>query len=1122
MRKALEKCITRTSVIGGFATLLISLTSGLAMAQEDQLEEITVTGSRIARDPNLSSALPVQSVGEQEIQMSGEFSISDVVNDVPALLSSVTSENSIDAAVEFSDGANVLDLRGLGSNRTLVLVDGRRHVGGVQGTASVDVGSIPIRLVERVEVLTGGASAIYGADAVTGVVNFILKDDYEGFNVDASYGISAEGDAPQTTLTATWGTNFADDRGNFVVSVDYRTDDGLRMGDRPGALYGTGGDWVNPALRFQQGDIGGSTPLFEQYFNYNNTGLIHYGLPIPSAEDFIADYNAEFGTALTTGDLSQAEMALISRAADAPQRAVHPEITFPFTGGYGYVGPGEGFFFGGWDPDVAVDLNNNGVPDCQDSFTGYNSVFGAASFGAVGGCWRINEDGSYSVVEDGLVSGNFQGFGGSSYDVYRQDYYDFLLPDDKVSVNLLGHYDLSDTTTFFGELKYVTQETDAAADPNSFWDLILGAPDNPYLPPFLSAIAQQTGGVSITPDPIYFRARRTTERETMRAVVGIEGELDNSWNYEISANYGRFEQNISRTNQVIVDRWFAALDATTDGSGAPACRSSVDPATPALNTPFEIPAYEEGYFTFAPGDGSCVPLDIWNGLGGVTQSAKDFMTTDTWDKLIIDQFVFSAFMTGDSSDFFEMPAGPIAFAAGLEYRDESSDAKFDPWQRGVLPSGSPFGAGTNIADVSANSSLVFRPQLSTRNENGSYDVTDVFIEASVPLLTDTPGAQELTLDMAARLSDYSTIGQTTTWKANLIWTPVDSLSFRSTVSEAVRAPNITELFGPEVGLNFRPDDPCDVAQLEAIAEDNPTLAQQTQANCVAVFNSFGLDAFNYDPTAVPGEYSYFDPLSASFGGVTGGNRLLQEESAETFTVGFVFQPTFVQGLSLTLDYWDITIENAIEAVSSQNIVDGCYQGPSLNQAFCDLSARNQDPASAQYGGFNFLRQTTLNFAKVETSGIDFSAKYMFEIGAHGFDVTVQGTSVDEINDFENPLDPTFKNPELLEINRPELAGNVFLNWNFGNLRVGWQSQFLDEMLFGGIEVETAESLYGRSVFQEAFWQHDINASYFINDDIMVYGGIKNVTDEQPFITENAFPASPRGTFYFIGVDYTVQ
>ena len=163
----------------------------------------------------------------------------------------------------------------------------------------------------------------------------------------------------------------------------------------------------------------------------------------------------------------------------------------------------------------------------------------------------------------------------------------------------------------------------------------------------------------------------------------------------------------------------------------------------------------------------------------------------------------------------------------------------------------------------------------------------------------------------------------------------------------------------------------------------------------------------------------------------------------------------------------------------------------------------------------------MNYAKVETSGYDAALKYAFELGAHGFDFSIQATKVDEINDYENPLDPGFANPELIEITRPELAGNIFLNWMWGDLQVGWQSQYLGEMLYGGIEIETAETLYGRAVFMEEFWQHDISASYLVNDQLVIYGGVKNVTDEQPFLTENAFPASPRGTFFFLGLDWSM-
>lgn len=1106
---------THAILLGSFVVIGLSLGTGSAFAQEEEVEEIIVTGSRIARDPNLTGALPIQTVDSEQIQLSGEFSIVDVINDVPALLFSVTSENSIDAGAAFTDGSNVLNLRGMGTNRTLTLVNGRRHVAGVQGSAAVDVGSIPMRLVERVEVLTGGASAIYGADAVTGVVNFIMKDDYEGFGIDVVYGVSGRGDGQQTAITATWGTNFAGDRGNFVISVDYRTDEGLSMADRPGKTFGSAFDWVNPDLRFQNGEIGVETPLFEQYFNYNNTGLIHYGLAIPTAADFVADYNDEFGAAITEGDLSAAELALISRAATAPQRAVHSIGTFPFTSGYGYVAPGEAFGFGGFDPDVAVDLDGNGVPDCQQGFHAYNSVFGRASFGALGGCWVIGRDGTYSPITDGLVSATFQGFGGSSGDVYINPFQDFLLPDDKVSVNLLGHYDISDSSTLFGELKFVNSETDTGGGSNSFWDLILGAPDNPFLPPFLQTIAASTGGVSITVDPLHFDSVRTTERETVRGVVGIEGEFDNGWTYEVSANYGRYEENITSTNSVVIDRWFAALDAVTDpATGQPACRSSVDPLTPPTNTPFEIPSYEAGYFSFTPGDGQCQPLDIWNGHDAVSQAAKDFLLVTEFSDLVLDQFVLSAFMTGDSENWFSMPAGAMQFAIGAEYREETSNAKFDPFQRGVIPAGSPFPAGTQVGDFSENDSLTFRPQLSTKNEKGDFDVYDIFFEVSLPLLRDKTFARELTIDFAARFSDYSTIGQTTTWKTSLVWAPIDSLAFRGSFSEAVRAPNITELFSPEIGLNFRPDDPCDAAQITAIAADNLSLAAQTQANCEQVFATFGLD-----PTDGMGNYIFADPLSASFGGVTVGNRGLTEETAETFTVGFVYQPEFLTGLSLTLDYWDISIDDAIQAVSSQNIVDGCYQGSELNPAFCDLTGRNMNPLSAQFGGFNFIRQTTLNFNKAEAAGIDFAAKYVFEIGAHGFDVTVQGSKVNDLDFFESPADPSSRNPELGEIARPDLAGNVFLTWIYGDWQVGWQSQYIDEMLWGGIEVETALTLYGSTVFQDSLWIHDLNVRYNLNDEVRIYGGVKNVNDEEPFISENAFPASPRGTFYFVGVEW---
>lgn len=1106
----------------GMASVLLT-TAALAVlstdiaAQEEELEEIVVTGSRIQRDPNSIAAQPVQSLTAQEIQLSGEFSITDVINDVPALFSSTTSESSIDS--DFADGANILNLRGLGAQRTLVLVDGRRHVAGNSGTAAVDVGSIPLRLIERVEVLTGGASAVYGADAVTGVVNFILKDDYEGFEIDAMRGVSSEWDGDQSTISALWGKNFADGRGNISVALDYRRDEGLRADQRDGAnLIGSGRDWVNPAKRFQQGDIDpASMPNFAQYYNFDNTGLINFGLPIPeTAADFTALFNGEFGANPT---LTDAELQMIAAAAAAPARAVLPGRTFPFTSGYGYIIPGNPNTFTGFDPATPIDLDGNGRPDCTDSFTGYNSSFGVAAFGALGGCWNVTENGTYRPVQDGLIASGFQGFGGDSFNTIQPRNGWVILPDEKITANVVGRFDISDTMSVFGEFKYSTQETENQAQPTSFWDLLFGAADNPYLPSFIQPIADATGGVAITIDPIGIgEGRVETERDTLRLVAGLEGEFSNGWRYEASVNYGRFDQTTFNSNQIINDRFLAAIDAVTDpATGQAACRSSVDPTAPATTTPFNIPAYDPGYFSFTPGDGSCVPLNIWAGAPGISQQAVDWVTRATNTDVTIDQTVVSGYIAGDSSEWFSLPDGALDFVAGLEYREETSEQTFDSFARGVLPAGSPFGAGTQLSDVSGNANLLFRPALANANESGKYDATDLFFEVSAPLLVGRKYAEELVVDAAVRFADYSTIGNATTWKTSISYTPVQDIRFRATFSEAVRAPNITELFAPTTGITSRPNDPCDAAQITAIGADNPTLAAQIQANCVADLTAIGID-----PTDGAGTYTFADPLSAAFGGVQSGNPDLSEETAETITVGFVLQPRWVEGLTFSLDYWNIEIEEAIASVSDQDIVNACYNGASLNPVFCDLFTRNGDPTSLQAGGFNFIQRSLVNFAKQDTSGFDFSADYSFDLGEHGFNIKAAGTKVHELNRFSDPQDLDFVDVELGEVNRPEWAGNIFVTWMYNDWTVNVQSQFQDEQLLSFLEIDTARSLYGDSVFQDEFWQHDLSVAFQYSDKLNLYGGIKNFTDEVPFITDFAYPASPRGRFFFVGATYVIQ
>ncbi|HEX4736474.1 MAG TPA: TonB-dependent receptor [Allosphingosinicella sp.] len=192
-------------------------------------QAITVTGSRIRR-PNLQSPVPITSVTAEELPEQGQASIGDALNDLPSLRSTFSQQNS--GAFIGTAGLNELDLRGLGTSRTLVLVNGRRHVTQVVGQFIVDTNTIPQDLIERIDIVTGGEAAVYGSDAVAGVVNFILKRDFDGARVRVQDGISSRGDRNIQVATFTAGRNFAEGRGNIAVSFEYTKADPLFTKDR--------------------------------------------------------------------------------------------------------------------------------------------------------------------------------------------------------------------------------------------------------------------------------------------------------------------------------------------------------------------------------------------------------------------------------------------------------------------------------------------------------------------------------------------------------------------------------------------------------------------------------------------------------------------------------------------------------------------------------------------------------------------------------------------------------------------------------------------------------------------------------------------------------------------------
>ena len=995
---------------------------------------VTVTGSRIPTDPNLASSTPVQSLGESDIRLSGELNLADVVNDIPALVSSLTAENS-------ATGANELNLRGLGGERTLTLVNGRRHVAGFRGTQAVDIGTIPRALVERVEVTTGGASAVYGADAVTGVVNFVLKDDFEGFQLDARGGISGQGDAENFAIDALWGRNFADGKGNIVLSLAYEDDSSLNHGER---------DWSR------------------------NNG-------IDSVEP----------------------RANPSTDPNAPPRAVISNPVFWLTSNEGSIAPG----FGGRNIAV-VDINNNSIPDCQES------AGGRASF--LAGCWLTNPDGTVRVNQDGIVLNGLWGVGGDGGAIsFNRDY---LYPEtDKYVANLNANYELTPNFSVFFEGKYVKAESTSYDEQDTFFDTLFIQPDNAFIPAQLQPVVNVTGGLLLTKDPLDFSDNNPDvyTRETFRFVGGFEWEPVEGHNVEVSFNHGQFT-NKSETTGLYLDRVFAAMDSVIV-NGQAVCRSDINP-----NAAYEIDYftfnnnYADGafasdrYYSFTPGDGSCAPLNPF-GRYAASREAQEFVTSNLEDELTIEQTVFSAITTGQFDILDFLLDGPVGYAVGAEYRDESSDNKLDPITLGILPSTTSLTPGVQVSTIDpwlfSYTSIDNTQQFNTA---GGYDVTDLFAELRLPIFKDRPFAKDLTVDGAIRRADYSTLGEATTWKVGGTWAPIADLTFRATQSEAVRAPNISELFDPQLPITISATaDPCDPGNVGLGTSFR-------EANCIADLQAAGVALSSIVDGG--GNYIWVNPLTGRFSGVSGGNPALDVETAETVTIGLVYTPNFIEGLSVTLDYWDVTIEDAIAAVGPNDILEGCLDSGSYsNVPFCGAYTRRAD------GGLNFLETGQINFASLEASGVDFAVGYQFDVGQNNFGARLVGSYQEKLDQFFNPTDPTDINPAIEEVQLPELSGTLSLSWDRGPLSVGLQTNYQSRQSVAGIEdvlgLYGRQPLYGDDGFFDETYIFDANASYEFSDSLSFYGGINNIADEEPFSTQTAWPVGPRGRFFFFGVTY---
>ncbi len=1045
---------------------------------EDEAEEgtagkpILVTGSRISR-PTLESAVPLTSVTVDDLTGTGEVSLGDALNDLPSLRSTFSSGNS--SRFIGTAGLNFLDLRGLGTARTLVLVNGRRHVGSSPGDNRVDINTIPIDLVDRIDIVTGGNSAIYGSDAVAGVVNFIMKKDQDGLSLRGQGGVSSRGDRGVYFLSGIYGKNFGDGRGNITVSGEYSRQQPLYFRQRD-ALTGA----YSGRCQYQAADV--------------TTGE-------PAAGDGIPDNT--FLCGIRNGAISDAGT------------------------------------IGGFGGGAYLRFNETGNI-VTDTFTQNFEAFG---------------------------SGN--GIGGLGLGSTLRNTGIMLAEVDRYAFNMLAHFDVSDAFRPFFEGKYVRVDASGEGQPSFFQGASIanrfpaGDARRRTGPTFrcdngffssqnltalrgLGLCAATVAGTTIPGSATLrgsasqtmplsrfntdFGGRRfEVTRETYRIVAGVEGTFNEDWNYEIAANYGRFDDRGFNKNNL---RTFD-LDGNPDGfllaSDAVIAPAGFAGTNFVNNASGQQVICRVNAVTNTRPD--CVPFNVF-GQGVYDPRAFAFSHVDNVTTDFSEQLVFSASMGGDLSQLFELPGGPVSFALGAEWRRERSGIDYD--------------ALTSAGGTFLNALQDFNPP--------KLLVKDAYGEVFFPIIKDLPFAQELSLNLAGRVSDYNNqTGTVYAYNIQGIYAPIPDIRLRAAYATSVRAPTQGDLFG-SLNQNFQfVTDPCNQA--------NITAGPNRVANCAAAGVPTTINAATATAcagtglgTAIGTPWVNCIANTRTIATVSGGNPNLTEERGKSLTLGAVIKPSFIPGLSLTLDYYQIKVSNLIATLTAQTITNLCYDSDiGLASPYCSSISRG-----AGTGLFNTpgLVQSGFNFAAQKTKGIDIDLSYQRSFD-NGDRLEIRGiaTRVKQLTNYFDVLNPRAPDRQLSELGDPQWGASVNLTYDFGDLDLRYSARYIGKQTIGAYETQnsynalcpasgitpntggingpaapcTTGSLvrvapnnldaFPRVNYPDVLY-HDIRIGFDVGNDFRFYAGVNNLLDRQPPLgllgTAGGDPFDSFGRNFFFG------
>ena len=901
------------------------------------------------------------SVPEAAFERTGSATVETTLNALPQFVPSVTSTSNITGVGFVGNGESNVDLRGLGTPRTLVLVDGMRMIPG-NGEGVPDLNVIPPALIESVEIITGGASAVYGSDAISGVVNLKLKKEFEGVEISGRWGQTDRHDGEQYDLALTAGTSFAERRGRVIGFVGHSNREQI---DRVARDFATVDLVYKGWLGAPEGEIGPGNDYFAAQNNFIEEGRVR-GV---NADETVFEslFEESYGYAVCSSPTESGECV-------------------PYQTAFGFNTDGTLFTTGNDDPGSVANFKGEIDPAFENGgrFYGYNTA----------------------------------------------PFYALQLPLERTSLFLVGSFDLNEVIDVYAQGLYTDYTANTQVSSVPLQDVTMPA-SNPLIPPDLKRL------LDARPDPaapVDFQKRMTeigpriqeNQSDTYQVTVGVRGTVLGDWSFDAYAQHGESDQTMKQSGNVR--------------------RSKVEE------------------LTYAPDGGQSLCAGGFNpfGIGALSAECAAYVSVDSVATERVRQTVAEASVGGR---LLTLPAGDLGSAFGVMYRDESYQFRADDLLRTFLPDGRADNAGFSASD----------------NIDGGDHNLDLYAEALVPVLADLPGVRSLEAGFGYRHSDYAMDRRADTWKAELIYQPVERLRLRGSYQRATRVPSIDELYSPQLPslVEIEQPDPCSVDSDERKGADSA----RVEALCLAQ----GLPAALLPDFTTDGIF---------VDGLSGGNPDLEPEDATTQTMGVVFRSSFDSrlwsDLQVSLDWYQIEIEDVISFVSAEEFIFNCYD-PAFNPEYsasnrwCSNFGRDSDS-----GEIVDTIEINQNLAVLETSGIDLQLNWNVDVGGGELGVAWY---VGWVDSFERQSDPDVAGEEQAGTiggfagAYPEWKWNFELSYAVGGLGLNGVWRYVDSMHdINFPEYETSQ-----------YDSFDLYASYAIEDGplggIILSAGIENLTDE---------------------------